>query len=56
MRCSVLVHAPVDDNRSGASFPQTVQSVEIILRNTGLYSNEKVQDARIDPMLTKKVV
>jgi len=56
IRCRVLVHAPADDNRSGASFPRTVQSVEIILRNTGLYSNEIVQDAHIDPVLTKKVV
>lgn len=56
IRYCILVHAPADDNRSGASFPQTVQSVEIILRNTGLYSNEIVQEAHIDPMLTKKVV
>jgi glyceraldehyde-3-phosphate dehydrogenase/erythrose-4-phosphate dehydrogenase len=51
-----LVHAPADDNRSGASFPQTAQSVEIILRNTGFYSNETAEDAHIDPILTKKVV
>jgi len=56
IRCCVLVHAPADDNRSGASFPQTAQSVEIILRNTGFYSNETVEDAHIDPILTKKVV